>query len=258
MITLDIVITTYNSFKYLDDISFFIKDNIYIYDKIICVDDCSDESFYIQLKQRLNNIDNVRLLRNDRNLGPSASRNIGIKYSNSEYISFHDPDDFVVAGRGYYISKFLNKYKPNILFHSFTISDIKENLVFSNKFEKHNGFLYLFKCLYVTPAFTCKRKILINVGGYDQNLRYAEDIDLYIKLRKNYKFFFIKDKLVKITNRKERRLDANHQSNNFSLMRDSINKIFIKNIFNFKPTSIIFIFALLLNLLKTFWGKIFF
>ena len=258
MITLDIVITTYNSYKYLDDIYFFIKDNIYIYDKIICVDDCSDESFYKQLKKRLNNITNVKILRNEYNLGPSASRNIGINYSNSEYISFHDPDDFVSPGRGYYISNFINKYKPNILFHGFSISDIKENLEFSDKFEKHNCFLYLFKCLYVTPAFTCKREILINVGGYDQDLRYAEDIDLYIKLREKDQFFFIKDKLVKITNRKERRLDTNHQSNNFSLMRDSINKIFIKNIFKFKPISIIFIFALLVNILKTYWGKIFF
>ena len=121
----------------------------------------------------------------------------------------------------------------------------------------HKGYLYLFKSLYVTPAFTCKREILNNIGGYDPKLRYAEDLDLYIRLRKKYSFFFAKDKLVKITNRLERKIDSAHLSHDFSLMRKSINKILIKNIFKFKTDSVIFLFAYLINILKAIVEEIF-
>ena len=95
MISHDLVITTYNSYKYLNNIYFFIRDNIFLYSKIICIDDCSEINFYHKLKKKLAIFKNIIIYRNENNLGPSGSRNVGINISNSEYISFHDPDDYV-------------------------------------------------------------------------------------------------------------------------------------------------------------------
>ena len=93
---------------------------------------------------------------------------------------------------------------------------------------------------------------MLNEGGYNSKLRYAEDLDLYIRLKNKYKFFFIKDKLVKITNRRDRKLDPNHLSSNFFLMRKSINTILIKNIFKFRFSAIVFLLAFFVNIFKTF------
>ena len=257
MKTHDLIITTYNSYKYLKNIYYFIKNNRSIYTNIICVDDSSDNSFFVKLKDNLKEFEGVKILRNKYNLGPSGSRNVGIKFSSSEYISFHDPDDYVMNRRGEYINKIISEYSPNILFHDFTLIDLPRKMKFSNEFEIHNGFFYLFKSIYVTPAFTCKREILLNENCYDPKLRYAEDLDLYIRLKNKYKFFFVKDKLVKITNRKDRKFDPNHLSSNSFLMRKSINSILIKNIFKFRIESIIFLFAFFVNIFKGLFEIVF-
>ena len=76
----------------------------------------------------------------------------------------------------------------------------------------------MFKSLYVTPAFTCKREILNDIGGYDINIRYAEDLDLYIRLRRKFNFYFLRDEFVIVSNRLEKK-GSIHLSGNYLFMR---------------------------------------
>ncbi len=250
MISHDLIITTYNSYNYLDNIYLIIKENISLYTNIICVDDFSDENFYISLKEKLSEFTNLKLYRNNKNLGPSGARNFGINLSSSEYITFHDPDDIILKNRFFYLKKIIKEIRPNILFHGFSLSNKSCKFQISNHVEIHNGFLYLFKSLYVTPAFTCKREILNDVGGYDINIRYAEDLDLYIRLRRKFNFYFLRDEFVIVSNRLEKK-GSIHLSGNYLFMRKSINKILIRNILRLKTSSLIFFLALLANLIKT-------
>ena len=63
--------------------------------EIIFVDDCGDDGT-IQIVQDAALRDNrIRILHNDRNLGPGISRNKGIDIATGEYIAFLDADDFI-------------------------------------------------------------------------------------------------------------------------------------------------------------------
>ena len=248
----DLIITTFNSFKHLNNLYQFIYHNINKYSKIIIIDDCSNKEFYKLLISTINEFKNILILRNEKNLGPSASRNLGIKASKAEFISFHDPDDHVCNERIDIVSYYLKKFRPNVLFHDFSVNNLAKNIKNNYKFELHYGFIYLFKSLYVTPAFTCKRTILEKVGGYNENIRYAEDLDLYIRLRKLNKFLFIKQKLVRISTKKDRINDENHLSSNIFLMRKSIDNIYFSRIIPFNLSSVMFIFALVINNIKKF------
>ena len=256
MISHDLIITTYNSYDYLDNIYLIIKENISLFTNIICIDDFSEDTFYISLQEKLSEFKNLKIHRSMKNLGPSGSRNLGINLSSAEYITFHDPDDYILKNRFFYLRRIISEIRPNILFHDFFLSNQNKNLKLSNKIEIHNGFLYLFKSIYVTPAFTCKRELLNEVGGYDLNIKYAEDLDLYIRLRRKFHFHFLKDKLVIISNRFEN-CSSKHLSSNFLFMRKSMNKIFIRNILRGKTSSVIFFFALLCNQIKTLRELIF-
>lgn len=92
---LSVIIPVFNNFSILDKI----KDKIMFLSKeqyqIIIIDDFSSDCTYNQLKEFIcmNNFDNVELYQNDKNYGPSYSRNVGIKKSNAEYIAFLDSDD---------------------------------------------------------------------------------------------------------------------------------------------------------------------
>lgn len=246
----DLIITTFNSFKYLNNLYQFINQNINKYSKIIVIDDCSKKEFYKLLISTINEFKNIIILRNEKNLGPSASRNIGIKVSNADFLSFHDPDDSVCKERIDIVTYYLKKFEPNVLFHDFSVISLPKKIRNNYKYGVHYGFLYLFKSLYVTPAFTCKRNLLEKVGGYNENIRYGEDLDLYIRLRNLSKFLFIKQKLVRISSKEDRINDRNHLSSNIYLMRKSLDNIFLANIIPFKMNSIIFILALINNNIK--------
>ena len=248
----DLIITTFNSFKYLNNLYQFINQNINKYSKIIVIDDCSKKEFYKLLISMINEFKDIIILRNEKNLGPSASRNIGIKISNADFLSFHDPDDSVCKERIDIVTYYLKKFEPNVLFHDFSVSSLPKKIKNNYKYGVHYGFLYLFKSLYVTPAFTCKRNLIEKIGGYNENIRYGEDLDLYIRLRKASKFFFIKQKLVRISSKEVRINEGNHLSSNINLMRKSIDNIFFSKIIPFNLNSVVFIFALVINNIKKF------
>ncbi|MAV63580.1 MAG: hypothetical protein CMG00_00140 [Candidatus Marinimicrobia bacterium] len=252
MLSHDLIITTYNSYRYLNSLYSFVSQNIKKYSKIIIVDDYSDLDFYNLLNSKLNEFKNIILFRNKSNFGPSASRNNGIKISNAEYISFHDPDDFVCKERYDIINYYLTNFKPEVLFHDFTTTKLKKNIINTHKYKYHYGFIYLFKSLYVTPAFTCRRILLEKVGSYNEDIRYGEDLDLYIKLKNQSKFLFVNQELVKISSKSERIKNVDHLSSNLKLMRKSINKILISRIFPINLKSIFYALALVINILKKF------
>ena len=247
----DLIVTTFNSYKYLDNLCSFIFDSLSKYSKILIIDDCSNNDFYQSLSSRMRKFKNIIIIKNEINLGPSASRNRGIKISRADYISFHDPDDIVFKKRFEIINYFINKYKPNVLFHGFSTKNFEKEIKNNYKYNIHFGILYLFKSLYVTPAFTCRRDLLEKVGGYNENIRYAEDIDLYIKLRKLSNFFFVNNVLVKISSKSERVNNPDHLSSNVLLMRKSINNIFLSQIYPLNFKSLFFLLALITNILKS-------
>ncbi len=242
----DLIITTYNS---LDYCNLLCEQIIYLsklYNRIIIVDDNSNDNTFNFLCCELNEINNIKLVKNNFNFGPSLSRNLAINYSNAEYISFLDADDVFCNKKFFEISKFCNDYSPEIIFHDYKIIKKRVHTSECKKkgFEIHKYYLYLFKSLYVTPAFTIKRKIFLEENGYDNSIRYAEDLDLYIRLRKKYNFYFLKCDLVGIYR------SQNSLSSNRRLMRKSIIKILYKQLSFKKVSSLVFFIAIIVNLCK--------
>ncbi len=56
--------------------------------EVICVDDCSSDSSPNILKEYQAKDNRIQFIRQSENKGPSATRNIGIKYAKGKYIAF--------------------------------------------------------------------------------------------------------------------------------------------------------------------------
>ena len=61
---------------------------------VILIDDCSEDNTWVIAKQIKEKDSRISLYRNKKNIGAGLSRNIGIKYSTGNWITFCDADDY--------------------------------------------------------------------------------------------------------------------------------------------------------------------
>jgi len=108
-----IIIPVYNVEKYLDKCLQSVIGQTYKDIEIIVVDDGStDNSAKIIEKYRLLD-DRVRVF-TQKNGGPSAARNNGLKFASKEYIMFIDSDDFIEKHTCERLAKYVEKDKSDV------------------------------------------------------------------------------------------------------------------------------------------------
>lgn len=92
-IVVSIIIPTHNRAQYLADAIASVTDQTYPHIELIVVDDASDPP--VELPSDIK----AKLLRNARNMGPGASRNMGLAHASGEFLLFLDDDDLLTPGR---------------------------------------------------------------------------------------------------------------------------------------------------------------
>ena len=83
-----IVIPTHNRKKHVERLINSILENTYKNIEIIVIDDDSTDGTYEYLKEKFGNLPNFKIVRNNKNLLVSGSRNKGIGLSKGELIFF--------------------------------------------------------------------------------------------------------------------------------------------------------------------------
>ncbi len=72
-----------------------IFDNNYIPNECIVIDDCSTDNSLEILNKLSSEIPQIKIIKNDKNIGALASRKKGIQKAKNDYIAIIDADDFV-------------------------------------------------------------------------------------------------------------------------------------------------------------------
>ncbi|ADC69291.1 glycosyl transferase family 2 [Methanocaldococcus sp. FS406-22] len=90
-----IVIPTHNRKKHVERLINSILENTYKNIEIIVVDDASTDGTYEYLKEKFGNLPNFKIVRNNKNLLVSGSRNRGIGLSKGELIFLVDDDNIL-------------------------------------------------------------------------------------------------------------------------------------------------------------------
>lgn len=90
-----VIVPMYNTEKFLrpclDSILKQTLDDI----EIIIVDDCSTDNSFKIASEYAKKHSNIRLVRQAKNSGVAAARNMGLHYAKGKYISFIDSDDYI-------------------------------------------------------------------------------------------------------------------------------------------------------------------
>lgn len=148
MSKISVIIPVYNVEKYIIRCLDSISNQTFSDIEIICIDDGSTDNSVHLIENYQKKDDRIILIKNEINKGASYSRNIGIKKSSSEYITFVDSDDYV--NNDYleclYLPIYKNKY--DIVFTSTFKNTTIDNDTFKNN-DKFSGEYQLDKQEYI-------------------------------------------------------------------------------------------------------------
>jgi len=134
--------------------------------------------------------DRIRLI-HQKNQGVSAARNRGIEEARYEWIAFLDGDDLWGKAHLQEISLMMQKF-PNekVFVTSFEYSDKRPMFRHSRSepiFKVENYFKEAMKeSLMWTSIVVVHKSCIDEVGGFNENLKHGEDLDLWARLAKQY------------------------------------------------------------------------
>lgn len=167
--------------------------------EIIVIDDGSTDETPSVITEYQNE-HSITLIRNEESLGACRARNQGIEEAKGEYIAGLDDDDEWYSNR---ISVLLKNY--NDAFACITSND---RIVSSNRsvvWHKKKK-ITLDDLLYsnsVGNQVLVKKNRLLEVGGFDESLRAAQDYDLWIRLCEKFGPVKVVQKPLQIINREK-------------------------------------------------------
>ena len=163
------------------------------FELLIIYDDENLEDYH-KIKKFIGNNKKIKIIINNKNLGAGYSRNIGIRHSNGNIISFIDSDDTWNSQKLKKQLYFMNKNNYAFTFCGYKkIFDKKSINVKSN--SAYLGYNDLLKSCEIGLSTVMLKKKIINSHLFS-NLKTQEDFAAWLKITKNNKAFFLNELLV--------------------------------------------------------------
>lgn len=198
-LSISVVIPTYNAADTIIDTVRSVANQKYPPVEILVVDDCSTDETLLNLKFLQEEIENLIILRTEKNFGgPAGPRNIGLKKASGDYVAFLDSDDLWHPDL---LSVYLNYLELGYSMLSSTKFPFTTANVFTNEYQnisdslkekdtKHRKITYsdlLSRNLIVNSSAIIERKKLLKIM-FNENKKFVavEDFIAWCNLHKSY------------------------------------------------------------------------
>jgi len=179
--------SVYNGAKFLAEaIDSILAQTFTDFEFIIINDASSDDSLHI-----INSYQDARivLIQNTKNIGLTKSLNIGIAKAKGKYVARMDADDISMPKR---LEKQFDFMEEHLEFafcgtRAKTINDVGKEISFFKPPTDSSKILalLLFKNCFFHSSLIIRTEKLLQVSGYNENYKYAQDYRLYLELFKN-------------------------------------------------------------------------
>jgi glycosyltransferase involved in cell wall biosynthesis len=171
--------------------------------QVVIINDQSNDQTLNIANEISDNYPDVLVLNNDKNLGVSASRNKGIKAVDTEYIAFLDADDVWLPNKLLKQKRSIENTDNCILVtcDSLQISPcgkvLKRAHLNKRPVTGFNAWKTLLEYNFIpTPTVFTRTALVKECMGFDENLKVAEDLNLWIKLAMKGQVTVINEVLV--------------------------------------------------------------
>lgn len=178
---ISVIIPCYNSSKTIKRAITSVISQTHKNTEIICIDDGSSDDTVNILNTLSQSIANLTILINDKNRGPSYSRNKGVLHSSGDFIAFLDSDDYWHTDKLSLQLCLLNQYSLDFIAgtNKFNLDEFSNNKNTPPKITKITLKKLLFKNYFVTSTVLMKREFFI---PFDEQQRYSEDYKAWLKI----------------------------------------------------------------------------
>ena len=164
--------------------------------EIIVVDDGSSDGTEDWLKNRYPAI----TVLSQSNMGVSGTRNAGIRAAKEQWVAFLDSDDEWFSNKLEKQCSALKK-EPEVLFcHTSEIwirNGVQVNQM--EKHKKHGGMIFnniLDMCRISPSSVLLNKRVLDDVGYFNESLKVCEDYDLWLRIASKYQILFLEIPLM--------------------------------------------------------------
>lgn len=204
-----VVILCYNHSRFVEEAVISAVRQTYKPVEIVAVDDASTDGSD-KILEKLSEKYTFQLIRNKKNLRNCRSFNQALKWASGKYIIDLAADDLLMPERIKKGVEVLENLPEDYGVHFCDAElidekgrglkthyqrnaqgqlreDVPQGWIFKDLLERY------FIC---TPSMMTKKKVLDELGGYDENLSY-EDFDFWVRSSKKYRYIFTDDVLVK-------------------------------------------------------------
>jgi glycosyltransferase involved in cell wall biosynthesis len=186
-VKVSVILTTYNSAAFVERAINSILTQTYPIYEIVVVDDASTDETISTVKKYLRG-NSLKVIQSKHNMGPSFSRNKGLKYITGEFFAFMDSDDHWAPDRLAVMVQALNTSKSDVVYCNQEIVDNNGSKLgiqsdsYPMRPTKNEKFMdFIFKRNVIGTSAVLARSSIAKKVLFDETLRSAEDYDFWIR-----------------------------------------------------------------------------
>lgn len=194
------IITTHNRLDLLPRAIDSVINQTYKNLECIVVDDASSDGT-LEYCQSRSDIVYIRISPEDSK-GGNHARNTGIKAAKGRYVAFLDDDDSWMTDKIRLQMELVNRKQAKFVYCGRRIESVKSgNVTFKNDYPLQefcgdmSGKILESICC-VTSTILVDKRILQQVGCFDESLRFWQEYELTIRLAQVIPFYFVNDILI--------------------------------------------------------------
>ena len=205
-VSISLIIGTYNRGELISDTIESVLNQSVVPDEVLVVDDGSGNGTADFVERRF---PTVKVLRKP-NGGTSSARNFGAKNASHDYLVFLDHDDLLLPGAVEKLRELALEFpEAQAVFCDHQYHDVNSKKIILNHHKLIPAFSRLESIgvvrktsnarLYGRPMYTAllrgnllqqpwmvRRQVFLDLGGFDEAIRYCEDWDMYIRLTRQH------------------------------------------------------------------------
>jgi glycosyltransferase involved in cell wall biosynthesis len=201
---ISIIMSTYNDGLYIKRAIDSVLKQTYKNWELIIINDASTDNTNKIIEEYLSKDKRIKYLRNKKNRGLVSNLTNGFNLSRGKYIARIDSDDVWKENKKLEMQyKFLiNNNDYGLIGCLGNAVDSSGKFIFKINYPIKDGEIrrnILSKNCFIHSSILLKKNIYSKVGGYNLNLKYFEDYDLWLKIGTVSKFYNLSKRLVNLT-----------------------------------------------------------